>query len=532
MAGQSRVDMRDGSYRIGGLDGQPVYVQFIDWNSQSKDNPYPPVYFPGTFVREKATKVTFDKNGETEIENVDIPLRKTGGLVLEGTVSSRDTGKPIPQTLVVVHHRDMMFDRATAHTDAQGHYRFECFGPGEFQLHADATPQGFVRTRKLVTMTDAAPITRLDLTVMTGAAVSGVFVQEDGTPWHVYAKRIGFLHRAGFNPEGGEFSGVWSRYAPSHPRFGSVVYFPGEGDYEQESMGFPDDSSFVVTGMMPGQAMFNFNPFTDGKQVVRIDYEGKDILRDGLNVEPKQVIEGVKIVIGAATVRENSGSSKPVDGDPRAQCANNLKQMGLVFKMFSNEEKTETFPALSSEAGQLMCSADAKANDNVQGFFPEYLTDTSVLVCPASKESAGLDRPANLKQLINDHSYLYLGYAVTCDAEVKAFAEAYRAQMAQGSPPLEDLPVTEGQGSGGGNTLYRLRGGVERRIAKNANDDAEANAVAARIPVLIERLGHHETEGGNVLYLDGTVRWVNPGVWPMTKATKDALSEIAPPSKK
>jgi hypothetical protein len=287
--------------------------------------------------------------------------------------------------------------------------------------------------------------------------------------------------------------------------------------------------------MMPGKVVFNFDPYTDGKQVVRINCDGKNVLPEGLTLEAKQVVKGVEIVIGDA---QTQGSSKPAKQDDptlRAHCTNNVKQMGLVFRMFSNEERRATFPALSSEPGQLMFSADAKANDNVQGLFPEYLTDAGVLVCPASADAATLDSPevrANPKQLINDNSYIYLGYAVTCDAEVRAFADAYRASIANGAPPLEDLPVAEGKGTGGGNILYRLRGGVERHLAKNANDDTEAASMASQIPVLIERLGHHEAEGGHVLYLDGKVRWVSPGAWPMTTVTNDAFNEVMSLSKK
>jgi len=521
MVGLDHLDPKDGSYRIGGLEGGPVYVQFMDGSSELKDDPYPPVYFPGTFARDKAATITFDTNGETEIKNVDIPLRKTGGLVLEGTVSSRDTGEPIPKTLVVVCHQDTKFDEATTYTDAQGRYRFECLGAGEFQLVADATPGGYVRTRKLVTLSDATPATRLDLTLMTGATISGIFVQEDGTPWHVQTKRrVGVVQIRGAKVEEGQYSGVWNRYAPGRPQFGgNDLYSPGEGDCETAWMGFPDDRSFIVSGMTPGQVMFTFNPYTDGKQVVRISYEGKDVLHDGLKVEPGQVVEGVQIVIGAATAQGDAKSGKQADGALRAHCTNNLKQMGLVFKMFISEQKAQTYPELSSVPGQLMFSTEV--------IVPEFITDTRVFVCPATEEAARLDTPevrANPKSLVSDHSYVYLGYAVTNDAEVKAFADAYRAQMAKGSPLLDDLPVAEGmQGSGGGNTLYRLRGGVERKIAKNANDDAEAATVAAQIPVLIERLGHHETEGGNVLYLDGTVRWVSPGVWPMTTATTESV---------
>jgi len=538
IAKQALPDRKTGEYLLDGLDGRPVYVMALDFRAQEKDYPYQATYAPGTFSRDEATRITFDK--ESAVKNVDIRLRKTGGTVLEGTVTSRATGQPIPKTLVVAHHRDMLFDRAVAYTDEQGHYRLECLGPGEFLVHADATPWGYVRARKLVIIKAAEKPTPLDLTLLTGGTIFGKFTDEVGSPWKIQ-REFGSAYVSGLTHEGGSFSGVPNKYLGGRlPQ--PVMYFPGEGDYESIEMTFPEDGSFVVNGMMPGQVLLTFNPYTEGLHVVRIDLDGRDVTATGgITLAPGQAVKDVNIVIGAAaeTAPQNDAdcNGEREQADPKCRrCCQNLKQLGLIFKMFANEGKGMLYPELSSEPGQLMFSADAKANDKVQGLFPEYMTDTRVLVCPASEEAARLDTPevrANVKQLINDHSYVYLGYAVTDDAEVKTFADAYRAQVAKGSPPLEDLPVAEGmQGSGGGSTLYRLRGGVERRIAKNANDDAEAASVAAQIPVLIERLGHHETEGGNVLYLDGKVRWVSPGVWPLTKAANDALSEMMSLSKK
>ena len=64
----------------------------------------------------------------------------------------------------------------------------------------------------------------------------------------------------------------------------------------------------------------------------------------------------------------------------RSSCANNLKQMGIVFKMYSNESRGSKYPALS---------VFATGRDDMNGIslFPEYLTDIKVLVCPSDAET-------------------------------------------------------------------------------------------------------------------------------------------------
>ena len=109
----------------------------------------------------------------------------------------------------------------------------------------------------------------------------------------------------------------------------------------------------------------------------------------------------------------------------RASCANNLKQMGLVFKMYSNESKGGKFPAMadrgSYEVRDLnpmdpstphdysnytapMGNTCAYANPfqptpsaggqgavefvfKGQEIYPEYLTDPGVLICPSDADS-------------------------------------------------------------------------------------------------------------------------------------------------
>ena len=73
----------------------------------------------------------------------------------------------------------------------------------------------------------------------------------------------------------------------------------------------------------------------------------------------------------------------------RSSCQNNLKQWGLVFKMYSNESKGERFPPL--QAGGYL-DADGvlegvlDAGPNVFCLYPEYLTDPMIVFCPSDAE--------------------------------------------------------------------------------------------------------------------------------------------------
>ncbi len=74
----------------------------------------------------------------------------------------------------------------------------------------------------------------------------------------------------------------------------------------------------------------------------------------------------------------------------RSSCQNNLKQMGLVFKMYSNEAKG-SFPTM--QAGMLPYhhnSIEPVVNvcPNMFAMYPEYLTDPWILVCPSAPGAA------------------------------------------------------------------------------------------------------------------------------------------------
>ncbi len=73
----------------------------------------------------------------------------------------------------------------------------------------------------------------------------------------------------------------------------------------------------------------------------------------------------------------------------RASCQNNLKEWGLVFKMYANEDPGERWPpvqfgAFPDVSGTLQVRVDAGPNLFVT--YPEYLNDPMIILCPSDAE--------------------------------------------------------------------------------------------------------------------------------------------------
>ena len=69
----------------------------------------------------------------------------------------------------------------------------------------------------------------------------------------------------------------------------------------------------------------------------------------------------------------------------RASCANNLKQWGLVFKMYSGESKGEKYPDSSRWTGNQWPFQYGVASECI---YPEYLSDYNILECPSDSHGA------------------------------------------------------------------------------------------------------------------------------------------------
>lgn len=78
----------------------------------------------------------------------------------------------------------------------------------------------------------------------------------------------------------------------------------------------------------------------------------------------------------------------------RASCANNLKQLGLVYKMFANESKGEILPsvmfkAVPPPAGNAdYTSVKVNFGPYVLEIYPEYLSDPNLFTCPSDADGS------------------------------------------------------------------------------------------------------------------------------------------------
>jgi prepilin-type N-terminal cleavage/methylation domain-containing protein/prepilin-type processing-associated H-X9-DG protein len=231
----------------------------------------------------------------------------------------------------------------------------------------------------------------------------------------------------------------------------------------------------------------------------------------------------------------------------RASCANNLKQMGLVLKMYSNEWDGR-FP-------QKVHPWDCYIFEPY-AVYPEYLSDLHVLICPSDVESfEDLMQPDYKYTWVDefgvfsmeafrqngDRSYIYFGWAVpakydpmfdidTTPNALTAYMDAYTQDVSQsryryhdndldfGDDPfiLPDATVVS--------TVYRLREGIERFFITDINNPAATTEAQSEIPVMWDVVMtkpqefSHIPAGGNVLYMDGHVEFIRyPAEFPMSQ---------------
>jgi len=211
----------------------------------------------------------------------------------------------------------------------------------------------------------------------------------------------------------------------------------------------------------------------------------------------------------------------------RASCQNNLKQMGIVYKMYSDESKGEKFPIISPNF-PVMCPSGG-------AIYPEYLTDMNVLVCPSdSQGKACLEAPngswVNTDGSINvdkfnldgDISYLYVSWAIKDETWVSD-PDAVVAGFATILANLDD-DFTLAHPTLGDLTVYRLRDGIERFFISDINNPASTSMAQSELAVMWDDVHtntahfNHIPGGGNVLYMDGHVSFIRyPGDFPICR---------------
>lgn len=250
----------------------------------------------------------------------------------------------------------------------------------------------------------------------------------------------------------------------------------------------------------------------------------------------------------------------------RSSCQNNLKQMGLAFKMYANEAKGERFPYLKATNCDGSPTIGLASIPDMTTMYPEYLNDFQVLVCPSSPfNGSALDlwdqgnNPATSyaeaveegHMSINgvnihadgrldpceiyEHPYCYIGWAISphlfqTDADFELFEGALEAKAEEITDPAntreqcieaadEDWKFEEHshakQAMEAQGMAYRLREGIERFLITDINNPAATAEAQSTLPIMWDEISgdsashfNHVPGGCNVLYLDGHVAFL------------------------
>ena len=275
----------------------------------------------------------------------------------------------------------------------------------------------------------------------------------------------------------------------------------------------------------------------------------------------------------------------------RASCQNNLKQWGLVFKMYSGESNGGVWPRILNQA-YLRDDCTARLGRTRAGVwapsvYPEYISDFNIWMCPSAVNSNeikdGVVCPTGrycnacasapnfgildvaMVGNAEETSYYYYGYLIdsagafaAANQSLRAYATAkavaagatgsngvvtdlghpaagavnsalssdynpgdyasggwagIQAQIDSRGAPLGVTATAEG--SGGGETLMKLKEGIERFLITDINNPAGSAQAQSEVPVMWDRLVYvagdadynsrfnHLPGGNNCLFMYG-----------------------------
>lgn len=232
----------------------------------------------------------------------------------------------------------------------------------------------------------------------------------------------------------------------------------------------------------------------------------------------------------------------------RSSCQNNLKQWGLIYKMYANESPGGKFPPMQFEAYSNRRAIIA-VGPMVRTIYPEYLTDPAIILCPSDPENTMqslIDPETGKFNLMEnrdaiDLSYAYIGWLLDkcedTDPQVdiggiisliphiphdfvldnpdatgpqqfvalfvglltkaieyiqqgsgEAYYLAKSFELADSDCKAINLLGPEPIGNGNSDIIYRLREGIERFLITDINNPAQSSQAQSNIFIMFDTL--------------------------------------------